>query len=103
MWNDGLHTTGGYLNGNKSNFYILNWIFHKDGTPYLDQTIYNLTPVAISHNNTIEHIHQIAPDHDKSEYKNLGVRTPSTLRDTYEVNNILKKENFSLNSLQHAL
>ena len=61
------------------------------------------TPVAIFHNNTIEYIHQIAPDHDKSEYKNLGVLTPATLRDTYEVNNILKKGNFFLNLSRHAL
>ena len=82
---------GGYLNGNKSNFYILNWLFHPDGTPYLDSTIDNSNPVIISHDNTTEHIKQIPPDNDKSEYKNLGVRTPATLRDTYELKNIIKK------------
>ena len=91
MWNDGLHTTGGYLNGNKSKFYILNWLFQKYGTPYLDQTIDTTTPVTIFHQNTIEHIHQITPDYDKNEYKHLGVRTPASLRDTYELKHILKK------------
>ena len=90
-WNDGLQATGGYLNGNKSKFYILNWLFHHDGTPYLDQNIDNSNPVNISHQTTTEHVHQIPPDHDNSEYKNLGVRTPATLRDTYETNHILKK------------
>lgn len=90
-WNEGLRTSGGYLNGNKTHYYILHWLFHKDGTPYLDPEIDPSKSVFISNNNTTEHIKQIPPDHDPSEYKSLGVRTPATLRDTYELNNILKK------------
>ena len=64
-WNDGLTTSGGHLNSSKTRFYILNWLFHKNGAPYLDTTVERTPPITILNNGQPEHILQIHPDQDQ--------------------------------------
>lgn len=90
-WNEGLHFSGGYLNEKKTNYIILNWLFTPSGLPYLDDTIIPTNPVLLNTSDTPETIQQLCPYHNTQEFKSLGVRTPATLSDHYEFQNMLKK------------
>ena len=53
--------------------------------------------------NTTENIKQIAPDKYINQFKSLGVRTPPTLTDNYELGQIQKKVQILQNLLHHVL
>ena len=38
-WNAGLESTGGRLNGSKTTYMILQWLFKDDGMPYLNTKV----------------------------------------------------------------
>ena len=95
-WNKGLESTWECINGDKTNYVILKWLFQDDGKPYLDTTISLQNTVKLNTTNTATHIKQLAPDHDIKQFKSLGVRTPPTLQDHYELDHILcKSKNFA--------
>ena len=90
-WNAGLESTGGRLNGSKTTYMILQWLFKDDGMPYLNTKVSQNAIVKLTSMNTTENIKQIAPDKDPKQFKSLGVRTPPTLQDNYELANIYSK------------
>ena len=92
-WNDVLTTSGGHLNSRKTKFYILHWEFNPNGTPYLDTSVDSSIPITISIDDISEPITQIPPDKEPKQFSSLGIRTPATLADHYEILNMIKKGN----------
>ena len=72
-WNAGLESTGGRLNGSKTTYMILQWLFKDDGMPYLNTKVSQNAIVKLTSMNTTESIKQIAPDKDLKQFKSLGV------------------------------
>lgn len=96
-WDQGLESTGGKLNGDKTNYVILQWLFTNDGMPYLDTEVTTKNKVSLTARNTTETIKQIALDKDTKQFEILGVRTPPTLQDNYELEYIYNKsKNFAI-------
>ena len=84
-WNDGLHTSGGKLNGKKTDYYLLIWNFHQDGTPYIETEINSETPVTLCQQGSEVTLQQLWPDKAEKEFKSLGVQTAGTLSEEYEL------------------
>ena len=70
---------------------ILQWLFKDDGMPYLNTKVSQNAIVKLTSMNTTENIKQIAPDKDPKQFKSIGVRTPPTLQENYELENIYSK------------
>lgn len=90
-WDRGLESTGGKLNGNKTKYMILHWLFTSEGNPYLDTKLLSDNIVQITAQSSSETIQQIPPDTHSQQFKSLGVRTPPTLSDNYEFAQIQHK------------
>ena len=69
----------------------MNWLFKPNGSPYLEADEANLQPVNIFTNGHYDKTSQILPTHDRKQFKSLGVRTPATLSDKYEIESMLNK------------
>ena len=86
-----LESTGGKLNGDKTNYVILSCFFFPDGIPTLANDITLPGNVYLQTNNDPELISIISPYEHPKNFKSLGVRTPPTLWDSYELEYILNK------------
>ena len=47
-WNNGLHISVGFLNGQKTNYYMVQWKFQPNGTPYINTQFEPANPVNIT-------------------------------------------------------
>ena len=61
-WDSGIEATGGKLNGAKTNYVIMSWVFAPDGRPYLESDIEFNSSVHLTTNNSYEYIKQISPN-----------------------------------------
>ena len=58
-WDQGLESTGGKLNGAKTKYVILPWVFTNEGRPYLESDINLNSNVYLKTNHSYESIKQI--------------------------------------------
>ena len=92
-WQDGLHSSGGKLEFNKTNYFMLIWAFRGDGTPYLTEATDTNQNDSVVLNVEGTHVimNQTSATHASSQFKSLGVRIPGDLRSQYEISAVVDK------------
>jgi len=85
LWNKGIETTGGRLEGTKTKFYTLIWKFKSTGEPYLDNNDESDLNVRIISEGKPIQLNQIRNDIEPNKFKSLGTMVPGTLSDHYEL------------------
>ena len=90
-WDQGLESSGVKLNGSKTNYVIMKWEFASDGTPFLASDTTLNSDVYLTNNNTKELMQKISLNKHPKHYKSLGVHTPPTLQDEFELDYIANK------------
>ncbi len=78
-WNEGIHFSGGYLNREKTNYFIKNWKFHPSGIQYLDDTVSSTNPVHLHTSGTPVPIQQLCPYHNAKEFKSWDKNSINSL------------------------
>ena len=85
QWNTGLHITGGKLEGDKSNYFILIWDFSSNGLPFLQTHDNTDNPVRLHlYDTPTNPLTRIRHDEHPSQFKSLGTYLTGALDTKYE-------------------
>jgi len=84
IWNKGINTTGGKLEGSKSKYYILQWKFTSSGEPYLNEDTENGNRVTLEGSEEPTILQRINHNREPKQFKSLGTYIPGSLDNHYE-------------------